>query len=210
MDPSGRFLPFGPGGPAPDYWNSLGLDGRGPPEGSMKRKFGEEEEQRDKAELAKHRPPQSMQFGNPNGFPAGPGNRGEFLAGTSSPFRREMVEPRSGDDPRASKYMRIGGGFENAGFRQGGGDNVGHKHLQVDQAALKKAFLHFAKIINENGAQKKIYVEDGKQGRLNCVACGSSGRSDSTTSLSHSFAVCLFSMLMTSIDWLFWSVYLGD
>lgn len=185
MDPTGRFLPFGPGGPAPDYWNSLGLDGRGPPEGSMKRKFGEEEEQRDKAELAKHRPPQSMQFGNPNGFPAGPGNRGEFLAGTSSPFRREMVEPRSGDDPRASKYMRIGGGFENANFRQGGGgDNVGHKHLPVDQAALKKAFLHFAKVINENGAQKKIYVEDGKQGRLNCVACGSSGRSDSTSSHS--------------------------
>ena len=43
-----------------------------------------------------------------------------------------------------------------------------NKYLQVDHAALKKAFLYFAKVINENGAQKKIYIEDGK----NCLACG--------------------------------------
>nr|XP_004300997.2 PREDICTED: uncharacterized protein LOC101304679 [Fragaria vesca subsp. vesca]XP_011464139.1 PREDICTED: uncharacterized protein LOC101304679 [Fragaria vesca subsp. vesca] len=176
MDPSGRFLPFGPGGPAPDYWNSLGIDGRGGPQegSSMKRKFGEEEEHRDKGEELAKRRQQLVQLGNPNGFPAGP----------SSPFRREMgAQSRSGDDPRASKFMRTGGGFENVGFRQsggsggGGGDNVGHKYLQVDQAALKKAFLYFAKVINENGAQKKIYIEDGKQGRLNCLACGTTGRS---------------------------------
>ncbi|KAM5569392.1 hypothetical protein ABKV19_016758 [Rosa sericea] len=168
MDPSGRFLPFGPGGPAaaPDYWNSLGLDGRGPQEGSMKRKFGEEEELREKGEELAKRRQQLVQFGN--GFAAGP----------SSPFRRDLgAQSRSGDDPRASKYMRTGGGYENVGFRQGGGDSVGHKHLQVDQAALKKAFLYFAKVINENGAQKKIYIEDGKQGRLNCLACGTTGRS---------------------------------
>ncbi|CAN0887031.1 Protein SUPPRESSOR OF GENE SILENCING 3 [Linum grandiflorum] len=88
---------------------------------------------------------------NPNGFHSAG-------AGPSSPFRR-------GDDLRPGKYMRIGGG-----------DSVGviHKHLQVDPIKLKKAFLHFAKLINETEAERRRYLENGKHARLPCVACNRS------------------------------------
>ncbi|XP_048333564.2 uncharacterized protein LOC107423170 isoform X2 [Ziziphus jujuba] len=204
LDPAGRFLPVGPGGlghhelgggfdrrlpPAggpmspggfnthQDYWNSLGLDGRGHMEGSMKRKFTEEEEKdlrRDeKEELLKQRQ-QFMQYGHQNGFPvAGPGGRGgQFLSGAS------------GEESRAAKYMRIGDSYENIGLRQSGGGgggggssgNVGLKHLEVDQNALKKAFLNFCKLINENPHQRKNYLEEGKLSRLQCIACGRSSK----------------------------------
>lgn len=39
----------------------------------------------------------------------------------------------------------------------------------MDQNALKKAFCNFAKLVIE---QKRVYLEDGKQGRLHCLACG--------------------------------------
>ncbi|KAB1214284.1 hypothetical protein CJ030_MR5G000427 [Morella rubra] len=173
VDPTGRFLAMGAGpGPGPelggfdkrfpppvspggfnrhqDYWNSLGLDGRGAAEG-MKRKYSEDDE---KDEFTKQRQ-QFQHYGNPNGFPVGPsGERSEFFPGTSGPFGR-------GDEYRASKYMRVGGG-----------DNVGLKHLEVDQNALKKAFLHCVKMVNENASQRKNYLEDGKHGRLQCIACG--------------------------------------
>ncbi|CAB4292050.1 unnamed protein product [Prunus armeniaca] len=195
MDPSGRFLPFGPGGPpgpGPDYWNSLGLDGRGPAEGPAKRKYAEEEDQRDKAGEFGMRRPQFMQHANPNGFPVGPGTRGEFLAGTSSPFRREAADQgRGGEEARANKYMRIGGGgYESAAFRQGGGgENVVHKHVQVDQSALKKAFLNYVKLIHENTQQRKIYLEDGKNGRLHCLACARSSKDfpDMHSLIMHSY-----------------------
>ncbi|XP_062177739.1 uncharacterized protein LOC133882550 [Alnus glutinosa] len=165
VDPAGRFFParpeFDKRFPAPvspggftrhqDYWNSLGLDGRGPGEGSMKRKYGEGDE---KDEFAKQR-----QY-NPNGFPAGPGR--EVLAGTSGAFGR-------GDEYRTFKYMRVGGGG-------GGGESVGLKHLEVDQNALKKAFLRFAKLVNENAGQRKNYLEEGKHGRLQCIVCGRSSK----------------------------------
>ncbi|KAM1086943.1 hypothetical protein ACFX15_012135 [Malus domestica] len=180
MNPPGRFMPFGPGGPGgPDYWNSLGLDGRGPAEGPAKRKYAEEEGHMDKAEELAMRRQQFMQYGNPNGFPGGTGGggRGEFLPGPSSPFRREA----GGSEGRANKYMRVGGGggggHESVGFRQGGGGGgeiVGLKHLQVDQVALKKAFLNFVKLIHENTQQRKTYLEDGKHGRLHCIACARS------------------------------------
>lgn len=214
LDPAGRFLPVGPGGlghhelgggfdrrlpPAggpmspggfnrhQDYWNSLGLDGRGHMEGSMKRKFTEEEEKdlrRDeKEELLKQRQ-QFMQYGHQNGFPvAGPGGRGgQFLSGAS------------GEESRAAKYMRIGDSYENIGLRQSGGGgggggssgNVGLKHLEVDQNALKKAFLNFCKLINENPHQRKNYLEEGKLSRLQCIACG---RFDIIGSLSKSLAL---------------------
>ncbi|OAY55765.1 uncharacterized protein LOC110611995 [Manihot esculenta] len=115
---------------------------------SMKRKYGSGEDE--------------FRFGNkPNGLYPGPDNRGEFLAGTSSPFRRNL-----GDEARAGKYMRIAG------------DSVGivNKHLEVDQNKLKKAFLHFTKVINETEAERKRYLDDGKQGRLQCVACGRSSK----------------------------------
>ncbi|KAM4115967.1 hypothetical protein ACJW30_02G014600 [Castanea mollissima] len=164
-------LPGSPGGGGgfnrhqQDYWNSLGLDGRGPGPGgpsmegpsSLKRKYMNEEEE-------KHR----QQFGIGNGFPIG----NEFLAGNSGPFGRSGGGGGGGDEysnNRASKYIRLGGGG-------GGGNenNVLHKHLQVDQSALNKAFLQFAKLLNELSNQKKTYLEDGKLGRLPCLACGRS------------------------------------
>ncbi|KAM1328403.1 hypothetical protein ACFX13_012730 [Malus domestica] len=197
MNPPGRFMPFGPGGPGgPDYWNSLGLDGRGPAEGPAKRKYAEEEGHMDKAEELAMRRQQFMQYGNPNGFPGGPGGggRGEFLPGPSSPFRREA----GGSEGRANKYMRVGGGggggggHESVGFRQGGGgggENVGLKHLQVDQIALKKAFLNFVKLIHENTQQRKTYLEDGKHGRLHCIACARSSKDfpDMHSLIMHSY-----------------------
>ncbi|MFQ6652816.1 hypothetical protein Gotur_024500 [Gossypium turneri] len=92
-------------------------------------------------------------------YTLGPGGS-DRLTGMSSPLGNE--------ETRAAKYMRVGGGFQNhnAGFN--------HKHLEVDQSALKKAFLHFVKAVFENTGQKKNYLEDGKQGRLQCLACGKS------------------------------------
>ncbi|KAF5752271.1 hypothetical protein HS088_TW01G00179 [Tripterygium wilfordii] len=114
----------------------------GPGEGSSKRKYRAEEE----------RP---KQFFNPNGYPMGPGPD-HFSAGTGSHFGRGR------DEMRAPKYMRT----------EAEHGNVKTKHLEVDQAALKKAVLHFVKIINENVGQRRTYLEDGKQGRIQCVACG--------------------------------------
>ncbi|KAI9196086.1 hypothetical protein LWI28_020946 [Acer negundo] len=87
-----------------------------------------------------------------------PNSRGEGLAGTSGLF-----EPES----RAAKYMRTGGGVHIV---------EKHNYAEVDQNALKKAFLHFAKLINENVGQRKAYLENGKQGRLHCAACPRSSK----------------------------------
>lgn len=163
----------GRGGRHQDYWDSLGLDGRGggPVEGSAKRKYGGGDEvERD--EFARQRKQLLHDANvNPNGFPP----RGEFAMGTSGTLKRDMMmDPGRDAELRASKYMRVGGVYENVGFRQPGGvgDNVTLKHLEVDQDALKKAFLHFVKLINEHAMQKRNYLEDGKQGRIYCIACG--------------------------------------
>lgn len=173
MDPTGRVFPGGPGSPGPggfnrhqDYWNSLGLDGRGPGpgmEGSMKRKYIHEEEDKQRQLQQQH---QFAHFGignTSNGFPVGPS---EFFAGTSGPFGRSGGGG-GGDEYRASKYIRLSGG---------GSENVALKHLEVDQSALKKAFLHFAKLINETANQRNNYLENGKNGRLQCLACGRSSK----------------------------------
>ncbi|KAL7210207.1 hypothetical protein ACSBR1_031717 [Camellia fascicularis] len=203
-----RFPPLGPMSPEfrdredlfmrdrnRDYWNSLGLDGRGGgpmphPENSLKRKGGDEGERgwKDEREgkdgndeFARQRQ-QLLQYGNaglnPNGYLIGFGERGELVAGTSNPYPRDVADVGRGDELRASKYMRVGGGYENFHGRQAGigGDNVSHKHNDVDQSALKKAFLHFVKLINENVSQKKNYLENGKQAPLQCVACGRSSK----------------------------------
>ncbi|KAJ6771595.1 RNA RECOGNITION MOTIF XS DOMAIN PROTEIN [Salix koriyanagi] len=75
-----------------------------------------------------------------------------------------------GGEIRAGKQMRISDGV---GFVSSNNiRNVG----EVNQSALKKAFLHFVKVINENEADRKKYLEDRKQGRLQCVACGRSSK----------------------------------
>lgn len=135
-----------------DYWS-----GPGNMAGPLKRKHGEEEKdvrEEKKEELARQR----LGHANAKVYTLGPGGP----AGTSSPFRNE--------ETRAAKYMRVGGGFEN--------NNLGfnNKHLEVDQNVLKKAFLQFVKTIFENTAQKRNYLEDGKQGRLHCLVCGRSSK----------------------------------
>ncbi|KAL2324401.1 hypothetical protein Fmac_023459 [Flemingia macrophylla] len=80
---------------------------------------------------------------NANGLSRAPA--GDFSAGPS--------------DSRPSKHPRLDGGNS--------------RHSQVDQNALRKTFFNFAKLINENVSQKRSFLEDGKQGRLHCLACGS-------------------------------------
>nr|GME10162.1 suppressor of gene silencing like protein [Ipomoea batatas]GME20446.1 suppressor of gene silencing like protein [Ipomoea batatas] len=46
------------------------------------------------------------------------------------------------------------------------------KHHEVDQKALKKAFLRFAKSVYEVAKQKNRYLANGKQGHLQCEVCG--------------------------------------
>lgn len=193
VDPSGRFPPYGPGGghgpgsegfrdrddpfarPRPhDYWNSLGLDGRvGAGEGSLKRKYGDDDdgkgfrEDRDggRDDFSRRRlQPEAMA----NGFLFGPGG----LAGTSSPYRRELMDPSRDDGMRSANIMRgSGGDFGNVAV------GVKHHDVDVDQVALKKAFLHYSKIINESALQRKAYLEEeGKQGHLQCLACGRSSK----------------------------------
>ncbi|KAF8114667.1 hypothetical protein N665_0034s0008 [Sinapis alba] len=117
------------------------------PEGSMKRKHqGEEEVDRrdERGELLRQRQ-QFMQYGNPNDQ--------SVMAGTS---RRD-----AGEDARAAKLMRVG-----SSRNENGG--------QVDQVALKKAFLDLVKRIYEEPLEKKNYLENGRKGRLQCLVCGRS------------------------------------
>ncbi|GAB2294890.1 hypothetical protein Dimus_029082 [Dionaea muscipula] len=167
----GRFLPMGPMSPdafrgrddqfgrnrnTQDYWNSMGLDDHGGVEGSTKRKYAEEEgrERDGKDELARRRQ-QLLQYAN-----AGLGERRSFFSATrSSPVRGD-------DEMRSLKYPRTSGAFDN---------NVALKH-EVDPLALKKSFLNYAKVINENPNQKKNYLENGKYGPIQCIACGRSSK----------------------------------
>lgn len=86
---------------------------------------------------------------NANGFANRVPVGGEFPAGPS--------------DLRPSKQLRVDG--------VGSGNNA--RHVQVDQDSLKKKFLHFVRLINDNPLLKKSLLEDGKQGRVQCIACGS-------------------------------------
>lgn len=162
VEPAGRFFPGGPRpdfgelhprGRPQDYWSSLGLDASraGPSDGSGKRKLGEGDERTSFEEIqdkARKRQ-QLLQYGNADG-PVAAGPRGEFYPGGGGPFR-------GGEEFRGSKYGR---------------ESVRSKHFEVDQTALKKAFLQFVKTVNENSHHKKNYIENGKNGPLKCVACG--------------------------------------
>ncbi|CAK7327053.1 unnamed protein product [Dovyalis caffra] len=147
--PTPDFLPGGPRFPprSPDV---LGLQNQN--QNQNKRKFEEE--------LVKHGNSGSNYNNNNNNssgrsYNLGPDNR---RAGTSN----------MGDEMRAGKQMRIGSGNGIGFVNSDNNRNVG----EVNQGELKKAFLHFVKAINENEADRKKYLEDGKQGRLQCVACG--------------------------------------
>ncbi|KAJ6726014.1 RNA RECOGNITION MOTIF XS DOMAIN PROTEIN [Salix purpurea] len=71
------------------------------------------------------------------------------------------------DEMRTGKKMRIGRGDDVGLANRNNNRNVG----EVNQSELKKAFFNFVKVINENEADRKKYLEDGKRGGLRCVAC---------------------------------------
>ncbi|XP_024017793.1 protein SUPPRESSOR OF GENE SILENCING 3 homolog [Morus notabilis] len=153
-------------------------------------------------------PPAARFFPGGPVSPVGPNRHQDYWnsLGLDGPAKRKFPDEedtdqrRYGEDSRASKYTRTVGGFDNGnnnnnnnvGLRQGsgsgGGDyNPGHKHLDVDQIELKKAFLRFVKILNENAKERKIYFENGK--RLQCVACGRSSKDfpDTPSLITHSY-----------------------
>ncbi|XP_022887228.1 uncharacterized protein LOC111403089 [Olea europaea var. sylvestris] len=125
-----------------EYWNSLGPG----PESSLKRKFGEEERRGNDA--FERQPQHALQYRITSTNANGPGPSGLDNLGR-------------GEEMRPTKYMKTGE------------VNVGKlKHNDVDQNSLRKAFSHFVKLIYENANQKRNYLADGKQGPLQCLACG--------------------------------------
>ncbi|XP_058084407.1 protein SUPPRESSOR OF GENE SILENCING 3 [Magnolia sinica] len=169
------------GGPPTDYWNSLGLEGRGPPphpETSQKRKYGDEGPRDARDEYARQRQ-QLLQYGgpNPNGYPSGLADQVGYVAGASSPRRRDPLDPVRGgmDDLRPLKHMKVrGDDYDDLAFRVGNNDGAGDantKHLDVDPNALKRAFLRFSKMLNEYASHRNNYLENGKNGPLRCLAC---------------------------------------
>ncbi|XP_042517422.1 uncharacterized protein LOC122091500 [Macadamia integrifolia] len=188
---------FGRGGGGQfDHWNSLGLDGRLPPEGSLKRRYGDEDERdgREREEVARQRH-QLLRYGNPNanstGFSSGSGDREDYLSGKGSPFRRDPLDSNRGGDDfslRSSKLMRVGGDYGDIPSRHGVVEE-GLKYPDVDAHALKKAFLRCVKLINENASEGKNYLEDGKHGPLQCLACGRASKDfpDTHSLIMHTF-----------------------
>ncbi|KAF9604985.1 hypothetical protein IFM89_011678 [Coptis chinensis] len=136
-----------------EYWSTF----EGRHDASLKRKFSDGDERHD---FARQRQ-QLLQYGNQNGL----------AAGTSSPFSRDI------DDIRGGKHMRIGGGDYSLSSGHGmvtsaaAESSSTFKHHDVDPQALKKAFLRFVKLLNENVALRANYFENGKQGPLQCLAC---------------------------------------
>ncbi|XP_060181252.1 uncharacterized protein LOC132610872 [Lycium barbarum] len=166
-------FPRGPGGPGFAFpgpeWNPIGIEGAN--NNAMKRKFGDEG--RDGLERLRQ---QVLEHGN-----VGPG---PVKGGTSSSL---YMGGRGGGEEmiRPGKYMRSGGGFE-------GGSSVGSriiKHNEVDQSALKKSFLLMVKLIYDNANLKRSYLADGKQGRLQCLACNRTSKDfpDMHTLIMHAY-----------------------
>ncbi|KAF3786154.1 Suppressor of Gene Silencing 3 protein [Nymphaea thermarum] len=136
---------------------------------SLKRKYGEDDAGfgdpdrfyglrfRDE-EIARQRHQQILQYGNPNGLPGFSGN---------------PLIPSSGrvmDELRMPKVQRHGD--IHGGPNEGEGKNSLEVILDVDKVALRKAFLRLTKVLNENVAQRKLYLDDGKSGPVRCVVCG--------------------------------------
>lgn len=115
-------------------------------ENSLKRKFAEDERGGRDDGFNRQRQ-QLLQYGNVNG----PGPSGGYDLGR-------------GDEMRAAKNMR---------YNEGTSSKL--RHSEVDQNALKAAFLHFVKVVFETANQKRSFLMDGKQGPLPCLACGRSG-----------------------------------
>lgn len=145
-----------------DYWSSLGLDGPAGPAGSssLKRKYGEEEFAWHRLQVQQH----GSSAMNPMGFSTG--SIADGLARSGSPSRKEPKQVKleaEGYDDSAARRLRAEG-KESLVARD------------MDQKALKDAFLRLSKSINENPTHRKNYLEDGKSGTLQCIVCGRGGK----------------------------------
>ncbi|GJN09028.1 hypothetical protein PR202_ga26996 [Eleusine coracana subsp. coracana] len=60
-------------------------------------------------------------------------------------------------------------------------------HGAVDRHALRRAFLKYAKMLNENSAQRRSYLEGG---RVSCLACGRSRKLHSKVAPQITPAIC--------------------
>ncbi|XP_051128306.1 uncharacterized protein LOC127249520 [Andrographis paniculata] len=144
----------------------LGSDARvrnSGPESGLKRKFGEEE-RRGRDDGFERQRQQLLQYGNANPNPNSNANV-NVNVNVNVPGPSGVHDFRRGEEERAPKNMRL---FQ---------ENVGKlKHSEVDQNALKKAFLHFVKLIFESAHQRKKYLADGKQGRVPCLPCERSSK----------------------------------
>jgi hypothetical protein len=69
-------------------------------------------------------------------------------------------------------------------------------HAAVDRHALRRAFLKYAKILNESSAQRRSYLEGG---RVPCLACGRFG--DPTLSAAFFLASFLVSLAAKFLCW---------
>ncbi|KAG2306599.1 hypothetical protein Bca52824_026347 [Brassica carinata] len=87
--------------------------------------------------------------------------RQQFVQYANPSDQSLMAAGTSREDARAGKHMRIG-----SSRNENGGE--------VNQAALKKAFLDLVKRIYEDPLEKKNYLENGRKGRLQCLVCGRS------------------------------------
>ncbi|GER44674.1 large proline-rich protein bag6-B [Striga asiatica] len=121
-----------------------------------------------------------------------------WASGHDNPLKRKLGEDERGgrDDgyervrQQLLQYGNANGAGPSTGYNIGGGEEIRVsknmrvldgsssklKHGEVDQNALKKAFLHFVKLVFESGNQRKNYLADGKQGPVPCLACGRSSK----------------------------------
>ncbi|GAB2217629.1 hypothetical protein Droror1_Dr00000831 [Drosera rotundifolia] len=127
--------------------DSMGYDRHHGVEGSMKRKYWEEER---KNEVAARENQPSIEYAN-----SGMGERSGLGAVSNGGSRQDEV--------RSAKNARTGEGNDH--------DCNAFANVNVNPVALKKAFLNFAKLINENAGEKKNYLENGKHGPLWCIVC---------------------------------------
>ncbi|KAL9258067.1 suppressor of gene silencing 3-like protein, partial [Drosera capensis] len=127
--------------------DSMGNDRHRGVEGSMKRRYWEEER---KNEVVARENQSSMEYPN-----SGMGERSGLGAVSNGSSRQDEV--------RLAKNARTSKGNDH--------DGSAFANINVNPVALKKAFLNFAKVINENAGEKKNYLENGKHGPLWCIVC---------------------------------------
>ncbi|XP_077247756.1 uncharacterized protein LOC143887554 [Tasmannia lanceolata] len=148
------------------HLSSLGFDGRGPPmlESSLKRKYSDDEGRggRDGFTRQQYRNPKNTK--NPNGGP-------DFMVGASDSLGREILDCRRGvmhglpgdSEEEEEEDLKMNNSEE----------DLKTKNSDVNPIDLKRAFLLYSKLINENAVQRKNYLENGKHGGpIRCLPCG--------------------------------------